>query len=89
MADFVKPALLVIDEVGRQYGTPAERSMFFDVVDKRYEAMRPTVLVSNLDTPNFREFLGPAILSRLCEGGGVFLSLTGKDMRKEVSHGVA
>ena len=89
MADFVKPALLVIDEVGRQYGTPAERSMFFDVVDKRYEAMRPTVLVSNLDTPNFREFLGPAILSRLCEGGGVFLSLTGKDMRKEASHGVA
>lgn len=89
LADFVTPALLAIDEVGRQFGTPAERSIFFDVVDKRYEAMKPTVLVSNLDREHFREFLGPAIFSRLCEGGSGCISLTGKDMRMEACHVVS
>nr|DAF36669.1 MAG TPA: Replicative helicase [Caudoviricetes sp.] len=90
MADFVKPALLVVDEVGRQYGTQAERSMFFDVIDQRYENMKPTVLVSNLDQAHFCELMGPAICSRLSEGGGKFLVLAGKDMRREVArHGLA
>ena len=89
MADFVKPALLVIDEVGRQYGTPAERFMFFDVIDRRYENMKPTILISNLDKTHFRELLGLSLFSRLAEGGGQLLVLAGKDMRLEASHGVA
>lgn len=86
IADFVKPALLVVDEVGRQAGTPAERAMFFDVIDKRYEAVRPTVLVSNLDKNNFRNLLGIGAYSRLAEGGGKMLMLVGKNMRMEAAH---
>lgn len=86
---FAKPALLVIDEVGRQYGTQAERAMLFEVINARYVDMKPTVLVSNFDGPHLKEYLGDSIFSRLAEGGGKLLTLAGKDMRKEASHGLA
>lgn len=81
---FARPALLVIDEVGRQYGTQAERAMFFEVINARYSDVKPTVIVSNLDAPNLKAYLGDSVLSRLAEGGGKFIFLAGKDMRKEV-----
>ena len=79
----------MIDEVGRQYGTQAERAMLFEVINARYVDMKPTVIVSNFDGPHLKEYLGDSIFSRLAEGGGKLLVLAGKDMRKEASHGVA
>ena len=88
MADFAKQALRVVEKVRRQYGTQAERSMFFDVIDQRYENLKPTVLVSNLDQAHFCELMGPALCSRHTEGGGKVFVLAGKDMRKEVGRNV-
>ena len=85
---FAKPALLVIDEVGRQYGTQVERAMFFEVINARYSDLKPTVIVSNLDAPNLKAYLGDSVLSRLAEGGGKVIFLAGKDMRKEVARHV-
>ena len=85
---FAKPALLVIDEVGRQYGTQAERAMLFEVINVRYVEVKPTVIISNIDIGHLKDYLGDSIFSRLAEGGGGCLSLTGKDMRKEVARHV-
>ena len=70
---FVSVDLLVVDEVGRQLETVHEREMFFRVLDGRYRACKPTVLVSNLDRAALVAYLGDAIADRLREGGGSVL----------------
>lgn len=59
--------LLVIDEVGVAYGTPAEQHTLFDVIDGRYRNARPTILVSNLSTADLRASVGDRIYDRLTE----------------------
>ena len=61
--------LLVMDEIGVQYGTDAEQVTLFDIIDKRYRDMRPTILLTNLNTKGMKEFLGDRSYDRLREGG--------------------
>lgn len=50
-ADFTKPDLLVLDEVGVQFNTDTERTLLFQVIDTRYNDSLPTVVISNLPKP--------------------------------------
>lgn len=67
--------LLVIDEIGVQYGTDSEQNILFDVMDRRYRDMMPTILLANLklkrekpeDPAGLREVLGERIYDRLTE----------------------
>lgn len=74
--------LLVIDEVGVQSGTDAESRALFDVFNTRYERMKPTIFISNLQLADFAEALGPRVMSRLREDGGEILSFGWEDYRK-------
>ena len=59
--------LLVLDEIGVQYGTEGEQTILFDVLDRRYRQMRPTILITNQDVPGFKGFLGERTYDRLRE----------------------
>ena len=59
--------LLAIDEIGMQYGTDGERAILFDVLDRRYRNMRPTILMTNLDKDGFRAAIGDRVFDRLTE----------------------
>lgn len=59
--------LLVVDEVGVQYGTDSEQNIIFEVLDKRYSAMLPTVLLTNQDKAGFKTFVGERVFDRLTE----------------------
>ncbi|MBK5571777.1 ATP-binding protein [Ensifer sp. SSB1] len=61
--------LLVIDEVGVQYGTDGEQVIMFDVINRRYRDLHPTILLSNLDRDGLRAYLGERSFDRLREGG--------------------
>lgn len=61
--------LLVIDEVGVQYGTDGEQVIMFDVINRRYRDLHPTILLSNLDKDGLRAYLGERSFDRLREGG--------------------
>jgi DNA replication protein DnaC len=61
--------LLILDEIGVQYGTEAEQVSLFDIIDKRYRDMRPTILLTNLGTSDMKKFLGDRSYDRLREGG--------------------
>ena len=47
LAEFANVPLLVIDEIGMQYGTESEQNHLFDVLDRRYRDMMPTILLTN------------------------------------------
>jgi DNA replication protein DnaC len=57
--------LLIIDEVGRQKFSGFEKNLFFEIIDKRYNNMLPTTLVTNLSEKEFFAEYGTAILDRL------------------------
>ena len=61
--------LLVLDEVGVQYGTEAEQVNLFDIIDKRYRALMPTILLTNQGKGGLKTFLGDRSFDRLREGG--------------------
>lgn len=65
--------VLVVDEVGRSLDTNYEVAQFFRVLDTRYQNLKPTILVSNLNKPKLVEFLGDAAVDRLRESGGALL----------------
>ena len=66
---FRLPDLLVIDEVGVQFGSQAEQLLLTEVINDRYEWMRPTILISNLTTEQLSEVLGERIIDRFRENG--------------------
>lgn len=59
--------LLVIDEVGVQYGTDGEQTVLFDVLDRRYREVKPTVVITNQDKDGLRGFVGERTFDRLAE----------------------
>lgn len=59
--------LLVIDEMGVQYGTDGEQTILFDVLDRRYRDVRPTILLTNQDSAGLKEFVGERTYDRLKE----------------------
>lgn len=59
--------LLVIDEVGVQYGTDGEQTILFDVLDRRYREVKPTILLTNQDKEGFKKFIGERTFDRLLE----------------------
>ena len=61
--------LLIIDEIGVQFGSESEKILMFEVLDGRYQACKPTVICSNLGRKALGEFLGERILDRLLDKG--------------------
>ncbi|MDE2599364.1 MAG: ATP-binding protein [Rhodocyclaceae bacterium] len=70
VAALTAPDLLILDEVGIQFGSETEKQILFDVLNERYEKRRPTLYLSNLTVPEVRTFLGERIFDRIREDGG-------------------
>jgi DNA replication protein DnaC len=59
--------LLVLDEIGVQYGTDGEQTVIFDILDRRYRDMRPSILLTNQDKNGLKTFIGERAYDRLTE----------------------
>ena len=70
IAALVFPDLLILDEVGVQFGSETEKLILFDVLNERYEQRKPTLLLSNLDLDGVRGYLGERVFDRLREDAG-------------------
>lgn len=81
---FANPDLLIIDEVGRQFGTDAEKMYLFEVINARYEECKPTILISNLNINQLKDYIDPAAMDRLREGGGRMVVFDWDSSRGEI-----
>lgn len=61
---------LVIDELGVQFESQAEKVFLFDIVNSRYLNVKSTILISNLTLHLLRELIGDRVVDRLREDGG-------------------
>jgi DNA replication protein DnaC len=70
----VKLTLLVLDEWQVRRGTEDENFILLRLLDKRYDAGKTTVLVSNhKNSEEFDQSIDARIQDRICDGGGAIL----------------
>ncbi|AKL13299.1 ATP-binding protein [Phytobacter ursingii] len=79
---FTRPDLLIIDEVGVQFGSDAEKLIMFEIINTRYERMKPTILISNQTKDELAAFIGERVIDRMNDGGGCTLSFTWDSYRE-------
>lgn len=73
---------LTIDEVGVQVDSDAEKRIFFDIINRRYQEMLPTVIISNLEVKELASFIGERVVDRLRENSGVVFGFAWESYRK-------
>lgn len=73
--------LLVIDEVGVQKGSEAEKRILFSILDNRVTSNKPSILLSNLGPKALAELLGDRLYDRV-RSKCVPMLFAGPSMRK-------
>jgi DNA replication protein DnaC len=68
---FAKPRLLVVDEMHVRSDSVWEDNMLADLINKRYNGLLDTVLISNETVAQFTKSVGASIMDRLNETGGI------------------
>jgi DNA replication protein DnaC len=81
---YIKPSLLVIDEIGRFQNPIAEKQALYYIINARYNKKLSTILVSNFNPKEFGEYVGNATTDRIAEKR-ILIELKGESYRQ--SHG--
>lgn len=74
IAKLVRPDLLVLDEVGVQFESQTEWVCLNEIINRRYNQIKPTILISNLNIDELTHSLGERVIDRMREGKGVILT---------------
>lgn len=78
---FLNPDLLILDEIGVQFGSESEKIILFEILNERYLNMKPTILISNLNPVALQEFISERVMDRMRENGGMILKFDWKSYR--------
>lgn len=82
IANLIRPDLLILDEVGVQFGSDAEKLILFEIINGRYENRKSTIVISNLAMAALSEYLGERVVDRLREDGGRLVVFDWPSFRK-------
>jgi DNA replication protein DnaC len=69
LKQFERIDLMILDEVGLQRGTDDEIRTLHELLEARRLNCRPTILLTNLDGANVKQYLGERFWDRLSESG--------------------
>lgn len=78
---FLMPDLLILDEVGAQWGSDAEKLILFEIFNDRYANRSPVILVSNLDESELTTVITLRAMDRLRDDGGVVVAFDWESYR--------
>ena len=81
---YASPDLLILDEVGVQFGSEFEKQLLFDVLNERYEKLKPSILLSNIPSEQLSDYLGERVTDRLRENGGALIGFNWDSYRKNL-----
>jgi DNA replication protein DnaC len=80
------PELLVLDDVGVKLESEADRTIMYDVINRRYENEKSLVFTSNLSAQEIALSLGDRVMTRL-RSKGTFYSCSWQPWCERVRHG--
>lgn len=69
VSEYCRPRLLVLDEVGKVNSTEWSQSALFNLIDRRYNSLRDTVIITNHSKAELLTELGASIVRRVSETG--------------------
>ena len=79
---YTEPSLLVIDEIGVQFGSETEKLYISEIINDRYEAMKPTILLGNVTKEELIEQMGDRVIDRFRENGKMIVFNWGSYRKK-------
>ena len=79
--DYTRYDYLVIDEIDKSYGSQTEFNYMYLLINKRYNDMVPTVLITNAKKADLVDVIGSSVLDRIA-GDGKVKELSGKSYRR-------
>jgi len=80
---YTAPDLLILDEVGANAGSLSDSNILFEIINERYSASLPTILISNLPIDTLVKYLGERIIDRIEEDGGRIVLFTWRSHREQ------
>ena len=81
MHEYEDVEYLVIDEIDKTQGTQMEFAYLYSLINKRYNEMKSTVLITNAKPEEFAAIIGQSALDRVASEGKV-IDLTGENYRQ-------
>lgn len=60
-------SLLIIDEVGVKISSDSDKSQLFNLINRRYDSMKPTIFITNLNAKELKQVIGDRSFSRVFE----------------------
>lgn len=79
--------MLIVDDIGSSGVNDWRKEVLFEMLDQRYQSMRPTLITSNLTRAQFKNDYGERFASRLFAGCNTIEEMhTGFDLRQR-AHG--
>jgi DNA replication protein DnaC len=69
LKSFLEPDILVIDELGVQFGSETERMYLTEIINDRYNFKLPTILIGNMNIEELKDVIGERPVDRFREGG--------------------
>ncbi len=79
--NFAEKDILIIDDIGIGKVSEWYVEMIFEIIDLRYNSLKPTIITSNLNFDQISEVLGARIHSRLKARENLKLEIWDKDRR--------
>lgn len=70
---FIKPDVLVIDELGMQYESSVEVQFITEIINDRYNQRKGTILSGNLTVDEISKMIGDRVVDRFKENGKVLV----------------
>lgn len=73
LAELIATPLLVLDEIGVGKGSDNELNVTYSLLGQRYDECRPTIVITNLMSQEFKSWLGERVVDRMRETSPVVL----------------
>jgi DNA replication protein DnaC len=70
---YLLPDLLVIDEIGVQFESDTEKLYLTEIINDRYNWLKPTIISGNVTIPDLERIIGERVIDRFREGGRVIV----------------
>lgn len=71
ISEFIKPFFLVVDAYEVRAETQFENRILDHIIDKRYDSLKSTMIISNDSIETIKKQLGESICDRMRETGGI------------------
>lgn len=78
---FKKVDILVLDEIGKRELQDWQKIQLEELISYRYNELLPTIYISNLETDEFKQFLGDRVTDRLKDNKINRITLSGESLR--------